>query len=189
MKTTTIYKDDARSWVMFGRDPGKADSVIDTNQYLVTHRGKGMLLDPVVEPGRRVHIIYPLGSGALLCCAHKGIEELRRLGLFEGHPVMWGAQPETVAPIIRTWERIAGRKAGGETYKEILPTEEIEPVLEPQEKTIAKSIAIGKPGSGYEVLDIFLRSFTPASSFSSGTVTSASMSAPCSVSATLYMDW
>ncbi|MCA9773256.1 MAG: pyridoxal-phosphate dependent enzyme [Myxococcales bacterium] len=112
-------------------------------------------LDPVVEPGRRVHIIYPLGSGALLCCAHKGIEELRRLGLFEGHPVMWGAQPETVAPIIRTWERIAGRKAGGETYKEILPTEEIEPVLEPQEKTIAKSIAIGKPGSGYEVLDIF----------------------------------
>ncbi|MBL4770685.1 MAG: MBL fold metallo-hydrolase [Planctomycetes bacterium] len=46
MKTTTIYKDDVRSWVMFGRDPNKANNVIDTNQYLITHRDRGMLVDP-----------------------------------------------------------------------------------------------------------------------------------------------
>ena len=46
MKTTTIYEDDVRSWVMFGRDPNKADSVIDTNQYLITHRERGLLVDP-----------------------------------------------------------------------------------------------------------------------------------------------
>lgn len=46
MKTTTIYQDDSRSWVMFGRDPSKAESVIDTNQYLVTHGDRGMLVDP-----------------------------------------------------------------------------------------------------------------------------------------------
>jgi len=31
---------------MFGRDPEKPDAIIDTNQYLITHKGKGMLLDP-----------------------------------------------------------------------------------------------------------------------------------------------
>ncbi|MCP5023481.1 MAG: MBL fold metallo-hydrolase [bacterium] len=46
MKTTVIYEDDIRSWVMFGRDPAKSDSVIDTNQYLITHGDKGMLVDP-----------------------------------------------------------------------------------------------------------------------------------------------
>ncbi len=46
MKTTTIYEDDVRSWVMFGRDPSRHDSVIDTNQYLITQGDKGMLVDP-----------------------------------------------------------------------------------------------------------------------------------------------
>ncbi|MBZ0253219.1 MAG: pyridoxal-phosphate dependent enzyme, partial [Candidatus Methylomirabilis sp.] len=113
-------------------------------------------LEHVVEPGRAVHIVYPLGSGALLCCAHKGIEELRRFGLFQGRPVMWGAQPDTCAPIVDTWDRIAARKKGGESYEQVMRTEDIHPILNPQ--TIAKSIAIGKPGSGYQVLDIINQS-------------------------------
>lgn len=46
MRTQTIFDDGVRRWVVFGRDPSRAQQVIDTNQYLVLHEGKGMLLDP-----------------------------------------------------------------------------------------------------------------------------------------------
>jgi len=112
-------------------------------------------LQSVVEPGRKVHIVYPIGSGALLCCAYKGIRELQRYGLFAGEPVMWGAQPEACAPVVDAWSRIRARKAEGRSYSEIIEKqlEDIEPVHQPV--TLAKSIAIGKPGSGYQTLDIF----------------------------------
>lgn len=41
-----LYDDGERRWVFFGRDPQKPDEIIDTNQYLVTHGEKGLLLDP-----------------------------------------------------------------------------------------------------------------------------------------------
>jgi len=86
-----------------------------------------------------VNIVYPLGSGALLCSAYKGVEELRGLGLFNNQARMWGVQSADCCPII-----------------DGIPTGEIIPIKNPQ--TIAKSIAIGNPGSGYQTLDVIKKS-------------------------------
>jgi len=45
MKATNIY-DERHKWVMFGRDPGKPDDIIDTNQYLVCTPDRALILDP-----------------------------------------------------------------------------------------------------------------------------------------------
>lgn len=86
-----------------------------------------------------INIIYPLGSGALFCSAYKGIGELKKLNLFNNQVRMWGAQSETCCPII-----------------DAIPTGEIAPTKSP--RTIAKSIAIGNPGSGYQTLNVIKRS-------------------------------
>lgn len=82
-----------------------------------------------------INIVYPLGSGALFCSAHKGITELKILNLFDKKVKMHGVQPENCSPII-----------------DAIETEEIIPLKNPN--TLAKSIAIGNPGSGYQALDI-----------------------------------
>jgi len=41
-----LFNDGTRRWVFFGRDPERKDNVIDTNEYLVVHGGKGLLTDP-----------------------------------------------------------------------------------------------------------------------------------------------
>lgn len=46
LKTMELFNNGSRRWVFFGRDPEKPDSLIDSNQYLVMHNGKGVLLDP-----------------------------------------------------------------------------------------------------------------------------------------------
>ena len=47
MKTTqTIFQNGDHKWIAIVRDPAKPDFLIDTNEYLVTHAGQGMLLDP-----------------------------------------------------------------------------------------------------------------------------------------------
>jgi len=86
-----------------------------------------------------INIVYPLGSGALLCSAYKGIGELRGLGLFDNEVRMWGSQSEDCSPII-----------------DAIPTGEITPIKKPQ--TLAKSIAIGNPGSGYQTLSVIKKS-------------------------------
>ncbi|MFH1788321.1 MAG: pyridoxal-phosphate dependent enzyme [Candidatus Altiarchaeota archaeon] len=91
------------------------------------------------EEGETINLVYPLGSGALFCSAYKGINELMLLGLTENPARMWGAQGEKCAPII-----------------DAIPTGNILPVKNPQ--TIAKSIAIGNPGSGYQTLDVMKES-------------------------------
>ena len=45
-KTETIFQDGNHKWVAIVRDPDKPNYLIDTNEYLVTHGGQGMLLDP-----------------------------------------------------------------------------------------------------------------------------------------------
>ncbi|MBS3136320.1 pyridoxal-phosphate dependent enzyme [Candidatus Woesearchaeota archaeon] len=85
------------------------------------------------------HVFYPLGSGALFCSAYKGFNELGMLGLSNLKPRMWGIQPEQCSPII-----------------DAIGKEDIVPVKNP--KTIAKSIAIGKPGSGHQSLDVMAKS-------------------------------
>ncbi|MEI6514010.1 MAG: MBL fold metallo-hydrolase [bacterium] len=47
MKTTqTIFQDGDHKWVAIVRDPARPDYLVDTNGYLVTHGGQGMLVDP-----------------------------------------------------------------------------------------------------------------------------------------------
>ncbi|HSL56626.1 MAG TPA: MBL fold metallo-hydrolase [Acidimicrobiales bacterium] len=43
---TTLFDDGTRQWLFFGRDPERPASVIDTNEYVVRHDGKALLLDP-----------------------------------------------------------------------------------------------------------------------------------------------
>lgn len=47
MKTTkTIFQDGNHRWLAIVRDPDKPDYLIDTNEYLVTHGDRGLLVDP-----------------------------------------------------------------------------------------------------------------------------------------------
>ena len=45
MKVTNIY-DKGHQWFMFGRDPEKPDSIIDTNQYMIVAGERALLMDP-----------------------------------------------------------------------------------------------------------------------------------------------
>ena len=45
MKATTLYEQ-GHQWIVFGRDPDKADGIIDTNQYMVISEGRALLMDP-----------------------------------------------------------------------------------------------------------------------------------------------
>jgi len=92
-----------------------------------------------VSKDETINIFYPLGSGALFCSAYKGINELKTLGLFSNEVKMFGVQPENCCPII-----------------DAIGKEDLLPIKNP--KTIAKSIAIGKPGSGHQSLDVIKES-------------------------------
>ena len=45
MQSTKLY-DQGHQWYMFGRDPEKPESIIDTNQYLVASGNRALLMDP-----------------------------------------------------------------------------------------------------------------------------------------------
>lgn len=44
--TQTIFQEGDHKWVAIVRDPNKPNYLIDTNEYLVTNGGQGLLLDP-----------------------------------------------------------------------------------------------------------------------------------------------
>lgn len=46
MKVERLYRSNNHNWLVMGRDNNKRKEVIDTNQYLIEHSGKGLLLDP-----------------------------------------------------------------------------------------------------------------------------------------------
>jgi threonine synthase len=81
-------------------------------------------------------IVSPLGSGLLLTSLAKGDRELRELGEASGpSPRLVGTQPAGCAPIVAGFNSSDGRP---------------KPVKAPD--TIAESLAIGDPGSGYEAI-------------------------------------
>ena len=45
MKSTKFY-DNGHQWIVFGRDPEKPESIIDTNQYMVIDGNRTLLMDP-----------------------------------------------------------------------------------------------------------------------------------------------
>ena len=81
-------------------------------------------------------IIIPLGSGALFCAIHRGLEQFKKVGLIEDKPTrLIGAQAAGCAPIADSYH------AG---------LDDVIPIETPD--TLAKSLAIGDPGDGYYVL-------------------------------------
>ncbi len=81
------------------------------------------------------HVVSPVAGGTLLPRILKGFEELRHVGLVDGDiPAIHAAQAAGCAPVIRALE------AGLEFPEPVKPN------------TIAKSIAIGNPADGFQVL-------------------------------------
>jgi threonine synthase len=81
------------------------------------------------------HVVSPVAGGTLLPRILKGFEELRRVGLVEGElPSIHAAQAAGCAPVVRALD------AGLEFPDPVKP------------HTMAKSIAIGNPADGFQVL-------------------------------------
>jgi threonine synthase len=81
------------------------------------------------------HIVSPVAGGTLLPRIARGLRELREVGLVEGDlPKIHAAQAAGCAPVVRALD------AGLEHPELVRPN------------TIAKSIAIGNPADGYQVL-------------------------------------
>jgi len=45
MQATTLYNEGHR-WLMFGRDPGKPEQIVDTNQFMIISGDESIILDP-----------------------------------------------------------------------------------------------------------------------------------------------
>jgi threonine synthase len=83
------------------------------------------------------HIVSPVAGGTLLPRIFKGLRELREVGLVDGTlPKIHAAQPTGSAPVVRAIE------AGQEFPDPVKP------------QTIAKSLAIGNPADGFQVVRV-----------------------------------
>jgi threonine synthase len=83
------------------------------------------------------HVVSPVAGGTLLPRIHKGLREFRDVGLVTGRlPKIHAAQPAGSAPVIRALE------AGLDFPEPIKPD------------TIAKSLAIGNPADGFQVVRV-----------------------------------
>lgn len=81
------------------------------------------------------HLVAPVAGGTLLPRIVRGFRELRQIGLLDGElPHVHAAQAAGCAPVVRALE------SGAEHPDPVRPD------------TIAKSIAIGNPADGYQVL-------------------------------------
>ena len=83
------------------------------------------------------HIVSPVAGGTLLPRIYKGLREFRDIGLVEGSlPRIHAAQPAGSAPVIRALD------SGAEFPEPVKP------------HTVAKSLAIGNPADGFQVLKV-----------------------------------
>ena len=83
------------------------------------------------------HIVSPVAGGTLLPRIYKGLREFREVGLVSGTlPKIHAAQPDGSAPVIRALEL-------GQAFPD--------PV---KPNTIAKSLAIGNPADGFQVVEV-----------------------------------
>jgi threonine synthase len=81
------------------------------------------------------HVVAPVAGGTLLPRILRGFRELKEIGLVDGDlPRMYAAQAAGCAPVVRALE------AGLDHPEPVRPD------------TIAKSIAIGNPADGYQVI-------------------------------------
>src|SRR4029453_12214070 len=82
-------------------------------------------------------IVSPVAGGTLLPPIYKGVRELREGGLVAGQlPKIQAAQPSGSAPVVRALD------AGDEFPDPVKPD------------TICKSLAIGNPADGFQVIKV-----------------------------------
>src|SRR6476620_9589087 len=83
------------------------------------------------------HIVSPVAGGTLLPRIYKGLREFRQIGLVSGNmPKIHAAQPAGSAPVVKALE------AGMDFPEPVKPN------------TIAKSLAIGNPADGFQVVKV-----------------------------------
>jgi threonine synthase len=83
------------------------------------------------------HIVSPVAGGTLLPRIYKGLREFRDIGLVSGRlPKIHAAQPAGSAPVVRALQ------SGAEFPDPVKPN------------TIAKSLAIGNPADGFQVVKV-----------------------------------
>ncbi len=87
MQATTLYNENHR-WVMFGRDPGKPEKIIDTNQFLITSGEQSILLDPggieLFAPMLAATLKYvPIDNITHLFASHQDPDIISSLGLWD----------------------------------------------------------------------------------------------------------
>jgi len=83
------------------------------------------------------HIVSPVAGGTLLPRIYKGLREFSEVGLVSGRlPKIHAAQPEGSAPVVRALQ------SGAEFPDPVKPN------------TIAKSLAIGNPADGFQVVKV-----------------------------------
>jgi threonine synthase len=100
---------------------------------------KTMAFEVVEQLGWRFpdHLVSPVAGGTLLPRIFKGLREFRDVGLVEGTlPRIHAAQPTGCAPVILALE------SGAEFPDPVKPN------------TIAKSLAIGNPADGFQVIKV-----------------------------------
>jgi len=83
------------------------------------------------------HIVSPVAGGTLLPRIYKGLREFKEVGLVDGQlPKIHAAQPTGSAPVVRALD------AGDEFPDPVKPD------------TICKSLAIGNPADGFQVIKV-----------------------------------
>src|SRR5687767_499572 len=83
------------------------------------------------------HVVSPVAGGTLLPRIFKGLRELKEVGLVDGRlPKIHAAQPDGCAPVVRAL-------AAGLEFPELV-----------RPNTIAKSLAIGNPADGFQVIKV-----------------------------------
>jgi threonine synthase len=88
------------------------------------------------------HVVTPMGSGALICAIQRGFNQFKELDLIEDTKIkVSGAQPSRCAPVVNAFKSNSN---------------EVTPIEYPD--TIAKSLAVGDPGSGFEAVETIRQS-------------------------------
>jgi threonine synthase len=83
------------------------------------------------------HIVSPVAGGTLLPRIFKGLRELKEVGLADGPlPKIHAAQPTGCAPVVRALD-------AGQDFPDLV-----------KPNTIAKSLAIGNPADGFQVVKV-----------------------------------
>lgn len=88
MLINVLYEAGDHRWTMFGRDPGKPDGIIDTNQYLIESGDQAILLDP-----GGIELFAPMLAAVLKCipierlthlfASHQDPDIISSLGLWD----------------------------------------------------------------------------------------------------------